>query len=152
MATEEEEEEYGGDVPDLDEELDADEGDEDDDAGEDLEEMKKKLAEMEEEAAKLREMSAKVERDMAGAGGAAAAAAEGADGAAGAGAPAPPTQEEREAADARSVYIGNVDYATTPEELQVHFAECGTVDRVTIQTDRCVVSLLSCSYMLNQPQ
>jgi len=148
MATEEEEE-YGGDVPDLDDELDADEGDEDDDAGEDLEEMKKKLAEMEEEAAKLREMSAKVERDMAGAGG---AAADGADGAAGAGAPAPPTQEEREAADARSVYIGNVDYSTTPEELQVHFAECGTVDRVTIQTDRCVVSLLSCSYMLNQPQ
>lgn len=56
-------------------------------------------------------------------GGAAAAAA-----AAGAGAPAPsgvPTAAEiaaREEADTRSVYVGNVDYAVTPEELQQHFS------------------------------
>lgn len=57
------------------------------------------------------------------AGAAAAAAA-----AAGAGAPAPsgvPTAAEiaaREEADTRSVYVGNVDYAVTPEELQQHFS------------------------------
>ena len=29
-----------------------------------------------------------------------------------------------------------VDYATTPEELQLHFQSCGTVNRVTILTDK----------------
>ena len=29
-----------------------------------------------------------------------------------------------------------VDYATTPEELQLHFQGCGTVNRVTILTDK----------------
>lgn len=42
----------------------------------------------------------------------------------------------REEADARSVFVGNVDYAVTPEELQLHFASCGTVNRVTILTDK----------------
>lgn len=42
----------------------------------------------------------------------------------------------KEEADSRSVYIGNVDYATTPEELQSHFQGCGTVNRVTILSDR----------------
>ena len=36
----------------------------------------------------------------------------------------------------RSIYIGNVDYACTPEELQQHFQQCGTVNRVTILTDK----------------
>ena len=45
-------------------------------------------------------------------------------------------QEAREEADARSVHVGGVDYATTPEELQQHFQGCGTVNRVTILTDR----------------
>jgi polyadenylate-binding protein 2 len=39
-------------------------------------------------------------------------------------------------ADARSVYVGQVDYSATPEELQEHFASCGTVNRVTIICDR----------------
>ena len=34
------------------------------------------------------------------------------------------------------MYVGNVDYAATPEELQSHFQGCGTVNRVTILTDR----------------
>ena len=42
----------------------------------------------------------------------------------------------REEADSRSVHVGGVDYATTPEELQKHFAACGTVNRVTILTDK----------------
>lgn len=42
----------------------------------------------------------------------------------------------KEEVDGRSVYIGNVDYACTPEELQAHFQSCGTVNRVTILTDK----------------
>ena len=29
-----------------------------------------------------------------------------------------------------------MDYGATPEELQLHFAGCGTVNRVTILTDK----------------
>ncbi|KAJ6929297.1 polyadenylate-binding protein 3-like isoform X2 [Populus alba x Populus x berolinensis] len=32
--------------------------------------------------------------------------------------------------------IGLVDYACTPEEVQQHFQSCGTVNRVTILTDK----------------
>ena len=32
--------------------------------------------------------------------------------------------------------MGNVDYSCTPEELQLHFQGCGTVNRVTILTDK----------------
>ncbi|MFS7936942.1 putative RNA recognition motif domain, nucleotide-binding alpha-beta plait domain superfamily [Helianthus anomalus] len=46
------------------------------------------------------------------------------------------TQAEKEEADARSIYVGNVDYACTPEEVQQHFQSCGTVNRVTILTDK----------------
>jgi len=89
--------------------------------------MKRKLAEMEAEAARLKEA-------QAGGGSGAAAPAAAASGAAAAAA----TDAEaaaKEEADTRSVYIGNVDYATAPEELQLHFQSCGTVNRVTIPTD-----------------
>eukprot|EP00793_Prasinoderma_coloniale_P002635 PRCOL_00002117-RA len=102
----------------------ADEDDDDDE--EDLETMKARLKEMEAEAAKLQEMQNKVEQEM----GTDKAAGEGEGGAAGANA------ASREEVDARSVYVGNVDYAVTPEELQVHFQSCGTVNRVTILSDR----------------
>ena len=42
----------------------------------------------------------------------------------------------KEEADNRSIFVGNVDWGTTPEELQLHFQSCGTVNRVTILTDR----------------
>ena len=36
--------------------------------------------------------------------------------------------------DKRSVYVGNVDYEVTPEELQEHFkASCGSVDGISLQ-------------------
>lgn len=38
--------------------------------------------------------------------------------------------------DARSVYIGNVDYGATPLELQQHFSGSGVVERVTIMTNK----------------
>eukprot|EP00494_Astrolonche_serrata_P024989 UN25249 len=39
-------------------------------------------------------------------------------------------------ADARSVYVGNVDYSTKPEDLQALFAACGALERVTIMCDK----------------
>lgn len=45
------------------------------------------------------------------------------------------TQDKKDV-DARSVFVGNVDYAATPEELQAHFASCGTILRVTILCDK----------------
>mmetsp|Transcript_25334 Transcript_25334/g.35057 ORF Transcript_25334/g.35057 Transcript_25334/m.35057 type:complete len:152 (-) Transcript_25334:37-492(-) len=38
--------------------------------------------------------------------------------------------------DSRSIYIGSVDYGATAEELQAHFQGCGTIERVTIMTDK----------------
>jgi len=45
-------------------------------------------------------------------------------------------EESKESIDSRSVYVGNVDYGTTPEELQTHFKGCGTINRVTIICDK----------------
>jgi polyadenylate-binding protein 2 len=38
--------------------------------------------------------------------------------------------------DEHSIYIGQVDYSATAEELRAHFAPCGTINRVTIGTDK----------------
>ncbi|KGG51117.1 hypothetical protein DI09_44p210 [Mitosporidium daphniae] len=59
--------------------------------------MKRKLVEMEEEALKLRKMQEDSEKQDDG------------------------ISPEKETTDARSVYIGNVDYGASPEELQKHF-------------------------------
>lgn len=81
-----------------------------------IEAMKQRVAEMEAEAAKLREMQQ--------------AAGEAA------GSNLHPSEEEREEVDSRSIYVGNVDYGATPEELQQHFQSCGTINRVTILCDK----------------
>ncbi|XP_061336556.1 polyadenylate-binding protein 2-like isoform X2 [Gastrolobium bilobum] len=127
---EEEHEVYGGEIPDVGEmegdidshhdHPDVDMSAADDDDAE-LDEMKKRLKEMEEEAAALREMQAKVEKEMGAVQDPASAAA---------------SQDNKEETDARSVFVGNVDYACTPEEVQQHFQSCGTVNRVTILTDK----------------
>ncbi|KAL1544364.1 Polyadenylate-binding protein 3 [Salvia divinorum] len=88
-----------------------------------LDDMKKRLKEMEDEAAALREMQAKVEQEMGTVQDPAAAAAAA-------------NQINREEVDARSVFVGNVDYSCTPEEVQQHFQSCGTVNRVTIRTNK----------------
>lgn len=88
--------------------------DEDDSEGQlaEIERMKRHVAEMEAEAEKLRAMQAELEQESAS------------------------LQESKEDVDARSVYVGNVDYASTPEELQAHFATCGPINRVTILCDK----------------
>ena len=40
--------------------------------------------------------------------------------------------EEKVEIDARSCYVGNVDYGATAEELEQHFHGCGSINRVTI--------------------
>ncbi|XP_077212949.1 polyadenylate-binding protein 2-like isoform X1 [Tasmannia lanceolata] len=124
---EEEHEVYGGDIPEMEGDMDAHgdvdmaRADEDALKLQELDEMKKRLKEMEDEAAALREMQAKVEKEMGAVQDPASAAA---------------TQASKEEADSRSVFVGNVDYSCTPEEVQQHFQSCGTVNRVTILTDK----------------
>lgn len=76
--------------------------------------MKRRVAEMESEAAKLREMQKDLEPGQEGG-----------------------MREDREDVDARSIFVGNVDYGATPEEIQTHFATGpGTINRVTILLDK----------------
>ena len=83
--------------------------------------MKRRVAEMESEAAQLREMQSQYdggnpEDQPAGRGG---------------------MREDREDVDARSVFVGNVDYGATPEEIQNHFnSGPGSINRVTILLDK----------------
>lgn len=116
-----------------------DDGDEDaEKEAQELAAMKTRVAEMEREAQMLRDMTAKAESDADPNG-------QGAMG-----------DDEKEAVDQRSIYVGNVsalarldqlhvqklipttqvDYASTPEEIQAHFASCGTINRVTILFDK----------------
>uniref|UniRef100_A0A8C9UC11 PABPN1 like, cytoplasmic n=1 Tax=Serinus canaria TaxID=9135 RepID=A0A8C9UC11_SERCA len=48
----------------------------------------------------------------------------------------PLTTKEKMEADQRSIYVGNVDYGGTAEELESHFNSCGQINRVTILCDK----------------
>eukprot|EP00048_Salpingoeca_helianthica_P015292 m.226001 g.226001 ORF g.226001 m.226001 type:complete len:199 (-) comp16854_c0_seq1:343-939(-) len=82
-----------------------------------VDEVKSKIAQIEEETEKLKALQEK-QKELDGAHAAHAG------------------PEAREEADNRSIHVGNVDYATKPEDLQTHFAACGTVLRVTILCDK----------------
>lgn len=89
---------------------------------EDIAAMKRRVAEMESEAAKLREMQQFDDGTTDGPGN-----------------PSNNIREDREDIDARSVFVGNVDYGATPEEIQQHFssgAGAGSINRVTILLDK----------------
>lgn len=45
-------------------------------------------------------------------------------------------KEGKEEVDARSIYIGNVEYAARPEDLEKHFAPAGAVNRVNIMLNK----------------
>ena len=87
---------------------------EDDDIGdeEEIAAMKKRVQEMEAEAAKLREMQASLDSQTDN------------------------LRENKEDIDARSIFVGNVDYGASPEEIQAHFQSCGSINRVTILLDK----------------
>lgn len=84
---------------------------------EEIEKMKEDVKAMEDEAEKLRKIQEQTEEELNG-----EAEGEG--------------EGEENELDARSIYVGQVEYKATPEELQEHFAECGTVNRVTILCDK----------------
>ena len=84
-----------------------DEGDE-----EEIAAMKKRVEEMEAEAAKLREMQASLDSQTEN------------------------LRENKEDIDMRSIFVGNVDYGASPEEIQAHFQSCGSINRVTILLDK----------------
>lgn len=91
-----------------------------------LEAIKARVREMEEEAEKLKEMQSDYEKQMNLS-------------SSSLGSPtttAFPSIEEKIEADARSVYIGNVDYGATAQELEAHFHGCGSINRVTILCDK----------------
>ena len=79
---------------------------------EEIEAMKKRVAEMESEAAKLREMQSTLDEQSDS------------------------LREDKEEIDARSIFVGNVDYGASPEEIQAHFQSCGSINRVTILLDK----------------
>jgi len=90
----------------------------------DLEAIRARVREMEEEAAKLKQMQSEVEKQM------------NLSGSSGLASPLNQSQEERMEADNRSIYVGNVDYGATAEELEAHFHGCGSINRVTILCDK----------------
>lgn len=73
------------------------------------EEMKKRVLEMEEELEKLTQMQQQVEKQIT-------------------------TASDK--LDESSIYVGQVDYEATAEELRAHFSPCGTINRVTIMCDK----------------
>ncbi|XP_028392410.1 polyadenylate-binding protein 2-like [Dendronephthya gigantea] len=87
-----------------------------------LEAIKARVKEMEEEAEKLKDMQKEIEGSLNLSASPTTAAL--------------PTLEEKQEVDARSVYVGNVDYSATAEELEQHFHGCGSVNRVTILCDK----------------
>jgi len=41
----------------------------------------------------------------------------------------------------RSIFVRNVDFKATPEELKDHFKECGAINQVTLLTDKVTSNL-----------
>ncbi|KYN09956.1 Polyadenylate-binding protein 2 [Trachymyrmex cornetzi] len=83
-----------------------------------LEAIKARVREMEEEAEKLKQLQSEVDKQMNMGS-----------------PPASPLNmslEDKMEVDNRSIYVGNVDYGATAEELEQHFHGCGSVNRVTI--------------------
>ncbi|KAM9121969.1 embryonic polyadenylate-binding protein 2 [Pangshura tecta] len=87
-----------------------------------LEAIKAKVREMEEEDERLKELQAEAKKHLILR--------------SQAGIPFPRTAEEKIEADQRSIYVGNVDYGGTAEELESHFNSCGQINRVTILCDK----------------
>ena len=85
--------------------------------------IKARLREMEEETEKIRQIQAEVDKQMSlGA----------PPGAAGVKSPLYMSLEEKMESDEKSIFVGNVDYGATTDELEQHFLGCGVVNRVSI--------------------
>ncbi|CAF3386288.1 unnamed protein product [Rotaria socialis] len=87
-----------------------------------LETMRQRIQEMEEEAEKLKQIQVDFDKHIPTPGSTGSAPF--------------PTMEEKMEADLKSVYVGNVDYSATAQELELHFHGCGSIHRVTILCDK----------------
>jgi polyadenylate-binding protein 2 len=88
-------------------------------SAEQLEELQQMLSEMEESQAKIAEASNQASSQATTA---LAAKAK--------------IEEQKQQRDERSVFVQNVDFKTTGEELMAFFQPCGSVERVTILADK----------------
>jgi polyadenylate-binding protein 2 len=87
--------------------------DADDDNEDEISQMRKRVQEMEAEAERLKQMQANIDHQDSRL-----------------------QQEDREDVDSRSIFVGNVDYSATPQEIQAHFESCGAINRVTILCEK----------------
>lgn len=55
--------------------------------------------------------------------------------------------EKKMEVDQRSIYVGNVDYGATTEELEEHFHGCGSINRVTILCNKYNGHPKGCAYI-----
>lgn len=122
-------EESGADENDL--SFEQNNGAEEDENDPELEAIKERVKAMEAEAEKLKVLQSEVEKqmNMGEQGMESMASMNG-------GSAQFPTLEEKVDADNRSIYVGQVDYGATAEELEQHFHGCGAVNRVTILCDK----------------
>uniref|UniRef100_T1JEA8 RRM domain-containing protein n=1 Tax=Strigamia maritima TaxID=126957 RepID=T1JEA8_STRMM len=81
----------------------------------DLVALELRAKEMEEEVAKLKDLQIQIERSLS---------------------PIEFGADDKAELDSRSIYVGNVDYEATAEELKQHFVGCGAVNRVTILANK----------------
>ncbi|XP_050521982.1 polyadenylate-binding protein 2 isoform X1 [Daktulosphaira vitifoliae] len=95
-------------------------------ADSDLEVIRARVREMEEEAEKLKKLQSQVDQEMSNTPVLSSANSSKTSSTYNL------SEQEKAEADARSVYVGNVDYAATAEELEAHFHGCGSINRVTI--------------------
>uniref|UniRef100_A0A915I0J5 RRM domain-containing protein n=1 Tax=Romanomermis culicivorax TaxID=13658 RepID=A0A915I0J5_ROMCU len=116
----------------LNEEIEAGgDGDEEIDAASDasLDIIKAKFKEMQDEAEKIRQMQTDMAKEMN-------ISTTSSSGGGNSNQQLNLSVEEKMEIDSRSIYVGNVDYGATAEELEAHFHGCGSVNRVTIQIDK----------------
>eukprot|EP00986_Skeletonema_menzelii_P005131 scaffold1811_cov145-Skeletonema_menzelii.AAC.22 len=104
---------------------------EEDEEEEDLEKLQAEIARMEAEAARIAQETEDLDKSAGEAAASTSVAAEGKK-----------SDADTTNKDGHSIYVGQVDYSTTPEELLAHFESCGTVERVTIVCDKFTVSIV----------
>uniref|UniRef100_A0A1I8BBP7 RRM domain-containing protein n=1 Tax=Meloidogyne hapla TaxID=6305 RepID=A0A1I8BBP7_MELHA len=91
----------------------------------DFEDINERLRQIEQEAEKIRAMQNEVEKQFQGSNNGSPGVAQ-----------SQLSVEDKMLIDGRSIYVGNVDYAATPDQLEEHFHGCGSIERVTILTDK----------------
>ena len=114
---------------------------------EDIEEMKRKIAEMEAESKRLEQEAAAEENDggeqtkddsSSGAVNTGTKSGGATDNAGASGTDAKPEGENKQpvANDELSIFVGEVDYGATANELHKHFEPCGGINLITIPVDK----------------